>query len=1565
MMEKRSKRYVGVLMSLVFVLLLTVSALMLGLSSPAKAEGSAPSQAYFLNEDRDTQCLWYNGKHGSKDFAEADRNYGKDGCILFYHWLRVDGQPIKDVETLMDFSHDTKYYKNNERANYNEIPSYITSVEGDPNNGYMNYWINGNGTDIEQAWKKNYPHGELLPVEGGYDADGNLVHYGQGGFGAVADGGANIYTVNVNDDEWHDVSLYVGSSVFHKYPGYDEHTMSIYDLSDNLLAEYVVKDPGQFVYIKFAVKGSYKIVYRTQSFAGAGYNYGLFFDPHTENPEIGTSDFTAKLEGAKTVKLAWTNKSADSTTTIFRREKGSKIWDFLAETGKGVNTYTDESASVSKTYEYALSSGTSKTAEAYYDRFLPVNDKEHFNDIKVNVRYNNIVDEAHVAEVETALYRPTKIEFAEDGYLAEEGTEFAVKVQLLKSDDDGATFVPYPDIEVTLKIEGEAVNSTLGINVYPNMNDTFGKATTDKDGYAEITSSVPFAGEYEMVASIELQPDDATMMTGYDSCSARVGFGIEARPSTNRVVPIITAITDAVKPGDSANIVGFNMADDGELKVAYVKNSGRKPVAFEEVRSYKTLAEEDIIFTDPVNGTGIMFTFPKDEAAGIYDFYVHNANGWSEGFTMNAPRPQFLDQEAAYEGQQIQIVGRNFLMSEYKAATKDEALETLRVKLNLVKDANGNPMSGISQVLSKKNGGILTGLKETKESALQFEIDGKPVLKDGKPVLSAEEIPYTYDLRITIQIPSLPVYGTYEVLVASDGKDYRSLSEPCNLQYVEKKAQVWNETVFGSDKSKVIGKDPLNLGVYWAQDLNYDNVVTMEENTFENAAAYSAELNKKIAALSGNGGGAIYFPEGTYYLYNDIYMKDGVYFVGDGQDKTKLVYANPDSTDTVWFRGTGVSNSGMARLTLCITDERLKNEDGWHAPNFVTNWGGEFSDDIEYMGSTNKFLVDVKGDLQVNGKELASLTTCRQYILICGEKNVLWKNCDFNGGQIYTRCDRYTTVYNVRQVYNGASSSSPPVQGRYSFVENSHIDQNFSGHGLSVRSNTYVAYTYVSRAGDRENRGNQGEALLVEPPSGGFTTGKVLQASERTVTLDAMGGVMLDKNTKLHFNRFAVYISDGTGNGQFRYIERVGEGEFGNRYRLLDSERDWDIIPDTTSVFFVFSPINNLTVSHFKAYDTAGTICLYSHVTDTVVSDCTLVDTAGIGIWGFPVGGLKGARIGMSLNIRIERNDISGVSAHYDKGSNAAQGVGGIYVEYRSQGDYLGLVVGNLIIRDNYLHDLQPEITSYDDHSWTIGTGLTFYSKVTQGQGNPNAARYMIAENNVIEDSEWGIYADRLATGLVLKNNTVTGTTLHPSGMMIYRPTGFVAEGRHELYVNGEKSELSGVYSYESELPEAAADGDKVFFGWTPDENFTADSEIVTKAYGINAKLYAVYGYEVTFDYNYKKSDGSDRGEYLKLKTLAGGNVQAELEENGDPFRLDDEFLGWYADRECTKAFDPSAAVNSNMTVYAKWKSAESGGTDSGKEVPGKKGCGSEICGMTALIACALALTLALKKKRY
>lgn len=1516
------------------------------------SEECVSSAAYFLNEDRSTQGLWYNGEHGTKGDPESDRNYGVDGCILFYHWLRVDGQPIKDVEILSDFSYDTNVYKNNERANYNEIPEYIESVTGDLSNGYLNYWINGNGTDIEKEWTSTYAKHLLLPVEGGYDTEGNLVHYGQGGFGTVSNGAANIYTVQAKDNEWHDVSLYVGSSVFHKYPGYDEHTMGIYDLNDKLLAEYVVKDPAIGTYLKFAVKGSYKIKYQTTTYSSAGYNYGLFFDPHEENEEIGTSNLTAALEGAKVVNLAWTNASDESFTTIYRRVKGEKTWQYLDCVEKGVNIYRDESSVVAKTYEYALSSGTEKKTKSWHDRYEKECTVKPYTNPSVCVKYSNLPDEEGMAECSTAAYKPTKIEFLDESYLAQREGAFQVRAKLTKSDDNGVTFVPYEGIEVSFTLQGDAVESDLGMNVYPNMDKTFATGTTNADGIVAVEGSIAYEGTYEIVASIDLQPDSDPMY-GYDASSSVVLVTVQDNIATKNTLPVITAISDAIKPGDTVTISGLNLLSDSSLKIAYIKNDGDEPSAYNENAAYKNIDQKDILVAENVNGTGITFVFPKSAAAGMYDFYVHTNSGWSNGITMNAPRPQYIDQEAAYEGQQIQIVGRNFLLSEYGAANSEKALQSLKVKLSLIADKNGNPASGLSKTLTQKNGGILTTLKETKESAMQFESD----------VLEAEDIPYTYELRITFVVPSVLEYGTYEVSVSSDGKYFSALSEPCALKIIEKKAQNWNETVFGVDKSAAVGNDPLGLGAYWVQDFNYTNVVTMQENTFETAVEYTKELNNQMSKLSSQGGGVVYFPEGNYYLYADVYMHEGIILVGAGTDKTTVHYANADGYNTVWFRAKSLaSNIGIARMTLDVTgDDCSKGEDGYYSPNFLMNWGftGDYGGDIEYSDTQNKFLIDVDVDGVMDN--LANNLMCRQYLLICANKNVIWKNLDVVGGQIYTRADKYVTCYNVYQVFNGKSSSSPPMQSRYAFIENSYIDQNYCGHGISIRSNTYCAYSYVAHAGNRVDRSNQGEAILCEPPSGQIATGKVLAADNRSVTLDFSGGKKVDKDTLLHYNRFAVYISDGTGAGQMRYIDRNGSGDYANCYSLLEYERDWDVLPDTTSVFYISSPNSNLTISHFKAYDTAGTICLYGNVHDVVVADCKLVDTAGIGVWGITVGGMRGARVDASTNIRIERNDISGVSAHYDVGSVNAQGVGGIFVSY-AKGDYMGMLISDITIRDNYLHDLMPNVSSIGENGWLNGTGITLYSGVTQGQGNPNVARNIGVENNVVTDSEYGIYVDRLANGIVIKNNSVSNTSMFKDNMQVYRPNNFVSEAYHELIVDGKVSSLSGNYSLGEILPNAPDSGDKVFFGWTTDENYTPSSPIVNSAYGVNSKLYAVYGYKVVFDYNYVKSDGTQKGEYVTLKALPGGNVSAELNSYGDPFRLNDEFLGWYIDKECTVAFDSTAALNGNVTVYAKWSSAANAnvGDNTGEQT--KKGCKGSVAVSTAavmsivLVAAAIAV---------
>lgn len=88
--------------ALLYAVLLTLSLGLVGLSfgrPAAQAIESGGSGAYYLTEDRTTRGLWYNGENGSLDNPDADRNYGRDGTVLFYHWLRENGQPVKDVRT--------------------------------------------------------------------------------------------------------------------------------------------------------------------------------------------------------------------------------------------------------------------------------------------------------------------------------------------------------------------------------------------------------------------------------------------------------------------------------------------------------------------------------------------------------------------------------------------------------------------------------------------------------------------------------------------------------------------------------------------------------------------------------------------------------------------------------------------------------------------------------------------------------------------------------------------------------------------------------------------------------------------------------------------------------------------------------------------------------------------------------------------------------------------------------------------------------------------------------------------------------------------------------------------------------------------------------------------------------------------------------------------------------------------------------------------------------------------------------------------------------------------------
>lgn len=871
--------------------------------------------------------------------------------------------------------------------------------------------------------------------------------------------------------------------------------------------------------------------------------------------------------------------------------------------------------------------------------------------------------------------------------------------------------------------------------------------------------------------------------------------------------PVLFTVSDGVKPGDSAVLTGANLS--GDVKVRY------SPLAGGE--------EKELSANGDGFGTGLTFIFPYEEPAGAYKISVEKAGKRSDEIVMNAPRPLFVSAEAAYAGQQVCISGRNFLTSDYGVGTEAEAYARLRVKLT---------SKSLSYSLSEKNGGILTGIKTPSEKSA-----------------TGDDILYTNPFKITFVIPETAAADDYSIRVSTDGAHFFGLPGEQKFSIAERKAQAWNQEVFGSDREHAVGNDPLSIGTYWAQNLNYGNVYTVAPNAF---SSDYADLEKSAKALSNTigakmnemtkDGGVIYFPEGRYYL-TGLQVPDNVLLVGAGEDKTTICrvasknggsfinsyrYANIDGQSVTL----SASNIGIAKLT--ITESELS---GGYPDYYVNFPEGSKTVRDEYgvlrSPSQNKFLVNVKVDGYKNKATVESGARARVSVNVY--KNCVLRNLDVDGGTcVSAESYSYITLENVKFKGNYKNCDTPALQSKYAFIENCRFDLNYSAHGPSVRSDCYIAHTLTEHTGDRERPTNDGEALLVEMPGGYIATGTVEEATDRTVTLAYKGTSKRNEGEKVslsgivkgdsvaRYNNFAVYIVSGTGTGQLRYIDVApafeDDGNFIYIYHLAPYEKDWDVRPDRTSVFTIIAPIKNLTVYKYKAYDCVGTICLYGCNFDTVVSDCTLTDTAGIYLYESNLG-LTSGRHTPNANILIRRNKVTGVGANYNKGSEKAQGCGGLFVDtQRSANDMLGAGNMGVVIRENEFFDLFPETEPNHTHSWDY-TGIVFATggKTDNAQTFKGDLRHVIVEDNRLENSEKGIYVESHATDVVLRNNAISGIRYGKEA-----DTGYADKQRiiaSYTLVNGEETEIRDVV-YGASLPTPEA-FDGTFTGWKAENGLT------------------------------------------------------------------------------------------------------------------------------------------------
>lgn len=862
---------------------------------------------------------------------------------------------------------------------------------------------------------------------------------------------------------------------------------------------------------------------------------------------------------------------------------------------------------------------------------------------------------------------------------------------------------------------------------------------------------------------------------------------------TNAETPILWGISDAVKPNETVTLTGYNLYAD-DLLVAYAPWDGNEPGVFDEGAApsgCRFFEKEELSAIDEENGAGLSLILPQSLSCGKYDFWVRANGKWSNGLTLNAVRPLYINQEGSYAGLPIEIVGRNFFASEYGVETGND-IANITVKLVRVADLDGNAVGSSDSYVVP----VQDGVRYTAEESV-----------------TGEEIAKSNPYKITFETPDVTNYGTYEIYVSTDGVDYRGLEEPQQLVIYEKKAQAWDETVFGTISGNThVGNDPLDLHSYWAQDLNYSKVKTISKNTELTASLLATTIQTYTNQLASTGG-VLYFPEGSYYLTGTTAFADNVIWVGAGADKTKIYYHTTGEGGGSWLKADNVSNIGFARMTFTQTQTTIDNKVYPDAVLGLNDTSKTISDgviDVSLQQSQNKFVSDVVFDFP-----LAVNDTQRRVCDFSGAKNFVFQNVKYTGGAYGISCGvyQYTNIRNA-QFSCDASNTVMNVHSNYAFLENVSYEKQNHGHGISLRNNASISNSLVRNIGTAEESANVGEPLVFEGASGYFQTGNIVTATNRTFTVKKTGGSDVNATTSsLRWGNFAVHIVSGKGAGQIRYFKRTPTET--DTYELLDSEEDWKVIPDSTSHYTIIVPMHHATVYRFNAENCAKGLYLYSQLYDAVVAECKLVNTEGILLYS--VSSPQNGRINADSQVRIVNNYVEGVSSGTNKGginirldtTYRSDSLGG--VTYKGYGTY----IQDVTVRGNTVVDATPSESftgqTISEQSNRCGIVVDYVGYYRADVNVSSDIGFITLENNTVETSQNGTYYEMASVGAVIRNNTYSATATVQSVKTDRIVGGYVIEGNDYDRLDSVSLSLNGkigVNTYVHFLEETVAEGD-------------------------------------------------------------------------------------------------------------------------------------------------------------
>ena len=223
---------------------------------------------------------------------------------------------------------------------------------------------------------------------------------------------------------------------------------------------------------------------------------------------------------------------------------------------------------------------------------------------------------------------------------------------------------------------------------------------------------------------------------------------------------------------------------------------------------------------------------------------------------------------------------------------------------------------------------------------------------------------------------------------------------------------------------------------------------------------------------------------------------------------------------------------------------------------------------------------------------------------------------------------------------------------------------------------------------------------------------------------------------------------------------------------------------------------------------------------------------------------------------------------------------------------------------DNPVSDPPAEETPVKVY-YTV-TFLTDGGSDIEEQSVENGATVEVPENPTREEHQFaGWYADPDCTVEFDFTSPITSaTTLYAKWRINTYTVWFIANGGNGV---APQSVESGKCA---EIPENPSWEEHQFAGWYADSGCTVEFNFTSPITSETA-VYAKWSknvYAVTFI--------SNGGSVVASQNVESGEC-AEIPEN--PERDEYQFIGWYADSDCTVEFDFASPIKSETTLYAKW----------------------------------------------